>query len=144
MTPSRKFLLRLEVGVCFLPLALQLILGLIIAPLQLVFLFTGEGKAKLGAFLFLSLVAVAICGFTALHSVMTWLLHGRRTLLKPKTVAILTGIALLLLVGLVPTINGVVAALVVIPPLVCSMHLIWLAQDYFRETPTTPVSANIQ
>jgi hypothetical protein len=139
MTPLRKHWLRVEVGICFLPLAMQLVLGLIIAPLQLHFLVAAEDNARLGALLFFMLIAVAICGFVALHSVMTWLLHGRRTGLKPKTVAILAGIGLLPLLAMVPAVTNAVAALVVIPPLLCSIHLIWLARDYFL-TPAAPIS----
>ena len=144
MTPLRKLLLRVEVGICFLPLAIQLLVGLFIAPSQLAFLASGEDKAKFGALLFFLLIAVAICGFMALHSVMTWLLHGRRTGLKPRTVAILASIGLLPLLALIPAMTDAVVALAIIPPLLCGAHLIWLARDYFLQSPTAPVSGSAQ
>jgi ABC-type uncharacterized transport system permease subunit len=100
MTRLHRVLLQVEIGVCFAPLAINLMLGLLIAPFQVYFLFTAEPKARLGAFAAIALVAAGLCGLAALHSVMTWLLDGGRRPLQPRTVAIFAGIGMLLLLGL--------------------------------------------
>jgi hypothetical protein len=135
----RKHLLLVEVGVCFLPVILQLMLGLLIAPMQIFFLATAESKAKLGALGFLALVATGICGLVALHSVLKWLVFQSPTTLKPKTVLCLMAIGVLPLIVFAPyATTNALGVVTVILPLVCSAHLAWLARDYLFGTSASP------
>jgi len=131
MTRMRRNLLLVEVGVCFLPAVLQLVLGLIVAPMQMFFLISGESQAQFGAFSFLAIIAAGICGLVALHSVMKWLLNRTSTSLKPKTVLWLMCIGILPLIVFAPfAIRNTVGVITIVLPLICSAHLAWLARDY--------------
>jgi hypothetical protein len=138
MTRLGKNLLLLEVGVCFLPAAFQLALGYIVAPFQVFFLITAGPQAKFGSLMFLLIIATASCGFVALHSVMTWLLYQTRTNLRPRTVTCLMCIGILPLVGMAFVANNVFGQITVIPPLLCSVHLAWLARGYLSGSDTLP------
>lgn len=127
----RKTLLLVEVGVCFAPATLQLTLGLIVAPMQIFFLVTGETSAQFGALGFLAIVAAGICGLVALYSVMKWLLFHSATSLRPRTVVYLMCIGILPLIAFAPfAVHNILGVITVILPLVGSVHLAWLARDY--------------
>ncbi len=140
MTRLRRVLLQIEVGICFAPLALQLSLGALIAPMQVYFLLTAEPRAKLGALVAIALIAAGLCGLVALGSVMSWLLYRKRTTLKPRTVVLLMCIGLLVLLGLALVVNTWIGIVAVIPAVLCSIHLIWLARGYLFGTDPLPAS----
>lgn len=73
MNPIVRTLIIVEIVICFAPMSLVLLLGLIIAPMQLQFLFTLESEARLGSLLVLASVAAGVAGLVALTNVLRWI-----------------------------------------------------------------------
>ncbi len=127
MRKARKALLIIEVAICFLPATLILLMGVLVAPLQLLLLFQGVWQALFT----LVPVACGLAGLVALVSVIRRIFGRTEATLKPK-------IALALIVlGLLPvlpylffgdTIWWQIA--VGYLPLLCSIHLVYLARGY--------------
>jgi hypothetical protein len=133
MTRLGRTLLLFEVGICFIPTALQLLVGLAMAPRQIFILMAAESEAKLGSLAFLLLISAGLCGLLALYTVMRWLLYGIESRLKPLTVICLMSIGLAPLVGFAPLAIyrfSLLGLFTILLPLLCSAHLVWLARDH--------------
>ena len=129
MTRLGKVLLLAEIAVCFIPISILLWLGIVMLPMQVWYLATTEAVHFTGALLLVAYVAAGICGLIALYCVMRWLLYGIRANLRPKIVLFLmcVGLTPLIFVALHPEAEW---KFMVVLPLICSAHLLWLSRDY--------------
>jgi hypothetical protein len=133
MRAPAKVLLLIEASVCFAPALLMLLLGIMMVPVQIWFLFTRAGKeaGANGAFEVIVLVAAGIAGVVALGNLLLSILNPRSHFLgRGWTLvgAIAGGAALL------PFVYGPVDSgwwrLVGWMPLLCSAHLMYLGRGF--------------
>jgi len=126
-----KVLLAVEVFACFAPMAILLLVGIAIAPMQLQFLFSSYSEARPGALLFLVAVGAGIAGMAALANVMLWLFSPPTKFLSRRWT--LAGMVLGMLpvafyaFGPVDSMSWRLAGLL---PLACACHIAYLARDF--------------
>jgi hypothetical protein len=119
MSRTAKILLIAEVIVCFAPITLVLILGVIITPFQVGLMVAGEPMALLT----LLVVGAGVPGLAALNAVVQWILRRRTDLLTPRVLRVLASLGVLAMLPFATTWAGML-------PLLCSAHLTCLARDY--------------
>jgi hypothetical protein len=133
MRAPAKVLILIETAVCFAPALLILLLGLLMVPVQIWFLFTGAGKeaGSDGAFELMALVTAGAAGVVALGNLLLWILGPRSHFLgRGWTLvgAIAGGVALL------PYVYGSVDSgwwrFVGWMPLLCPAHLMYLGRAF--------------
>ncbi|HEU5134597.1 MAG TPA: hypothetical protein VFU13_05575 [Steroidobacteraceae bacterium] len=131
MKPILKVLLAIEVLVCFGPLTIVLLLGLVIAPLQLAFLFSAHDEARPGAALVLAAVAAGMAGMAALVNVLLWLFSPPSHFLGPRwtLAAMVLGMLPVAFYAFGP-VDSVAWRLAGLLPLACTFHLAWLARGF--------------
>ena len=131
MSTIARTLIVVEVMICFGPMSLVLLLGLVIAPMQLQFLFTLEGEGRLGSLILLASVGAGMAGLVALTNVLLWILGPSSTFLGRRWtwLGILLGILPISMYafGPVDSIGWRVAGVL---PLVCTLHLSYLARAF--------------
>jgi hypothetical protein len=131
MSRAAKFLILLEVAVCFLPTMLVLLFGLLIMPFQVRFLIEGE-LAALNAIV---PVVMGVGGLLALFTVLRWLF------LRPTKSFDRRITLVLMCLGAIPIVPYAVAGdtvlwkLAGVLPLMCTAHLAYLARDYLFKDP---------
>jgi hypothetical protein len=136
VTRSAKSILLLEVAICFAPMTLVLLLGVIMVPLQVGFLFAGE----FSGLSLIAIVAMGIAGLVALFNVVRWLLIRPSYSLNAKVVLLLMCLGCVPLVVISVVGDTEVWRLLAALPLICTAHLTYLARDYLFATWTTPGS----
>jgi hypothetical protein len=119
---TAKLLLVIEVVVCFLPITLVLVLGVIVLPMQVGLLVAGEFMALIT----IVVVAAGVGGLVALNSVLRWILSRPSDSMKPKMVRVLC------MVGILPMLPFAFGdpPWVGVLPLICSAHLLYLGRQY--------------
>jgi hypothetical protein len=130
MRRTARILLVAEVIVCFAPITLVLVLGVIITPLQAGLMVAGEPMALL----ILLVVGAGVGGLVALNAVVQWILRRPTDLMKPRVVRILASLGILALLPFATSWVGIL-------PLICSAHLMYLARAYVF-APADPSSTN--
>jgi hypothetical protein len=123
-----KTLVILEVLVCFGPATLLLLLGILILPRQVSFLFTLPAEAAGGALLAIGLVATGIVGLLALAYTLVRLFTG--TSIKRPRLLIAIVVAALLPVSLYVFFGGSIAyRLAGALPCAAAAHILYLSRN---------------
>lgn len=135
-----RWLLSLEIAVCFLPCAAMLLMGTVMLPMQVVWLFDESSLDWEGAALVLIAVPCGVIGLCTLLFVVSLLFAGRERIEKPVPVlgGVLAGTApLLLQVLLVFTLEGEAdwwtLSFTVWLPLIATAHILYLSRHLFIE-----------
>jgi predicted membrane channel-forming protein YqfA (hemolysin III family) len=126
MTGTAKGLLLLEVAICFLPMTLLLLLGVLMVPSQLGFVIAGEWS---GMFL-IAIVLMGISGLVALFIVLRWLLIRPSHPLNARFVLLLMCLGILPLLPYAFAGDTVTWRVVGALPLICTAHVAYLAREY--------------
>lgn len=132
-----RSLLLVEILVCFLPCALLLLMGAVMLPMQVVFLFEEPLNWEGAAEVVLS-VACGVIGLCALFFVVSRLLSGSERIEKP--VPVLGGV----LIGAAPLLRSLLLVLpaggdadwwtltfTVVLPLLATAHVLFLSRKMF-------------
>ncbi|MET0661472.1 MAG: hypothetical protein ABW110_25320 [Steroidobacteraceae bacterium] len=125
MKTSHKILLLLEVTLCFSPPVLMLATGLFLLPFQVTF-WAQDPNLWQGPVMVIAMVAAGFIGLVTLLFVLSHLLRPNGVIRRPGWV--LSGV----LVGAAPLVPYVFAAelaLIALLPLLCTLHIVYLARD---------------
>jgi hypothetical protein len=130
MKPAFKILLLLEVAVCFAPALLVLMLGVMMTPVQVWYLFTGEA-GMVSTLMFICLVVGGLAGNIALTNVLLRILSPPSHFLGRgwTLLGIFAGGAALLPLA-VGDVDSNWWRIVGWMPLLCTLHLIYLCRGF--------------
>jgi hypothetical protein len=132
MKPAFKTLLLLEVAVCFAPALLLFVLGLMMTPVQIWFLFTRIGNGGTdGALMLICLVVGGLAGIIALTNVLLRILSPPSNFLGRgwTLLGAFAGGAALMPVAIGP-VDSDWWRIVGWMPLLCTFHLIYLCRGF--------------
>ncbi len=126
LRPATKVLLTIEVVICFAPVALMLLLGLVVAPVQIVQAVDDPLNWR-SAISIIGEVACGVIGLATLVLVLGKLFLGRTTINNPMLVCIGAALGAL---PLLPAFGAGVGALRLagLLPLAVSAHILFLAR----------------
>jgi hypothetical protein len=126
LQPTKKSLI-VELVVCFGPLIPLLVLGLLVAPVQLMMVGTAPSPNWLDAVIGLGQVACGLIGLASLAYVVSKLFEGHGSISRPTLVCIGTAIGALAVTPMLLS-SSLGWTLVGLLPLIASLHILFLAR----------------
>ncbi len=130
MSGLKKFLVIVEVAVCFIPVSLIWLISLVLTPFQLQILFIDgfDSEGASGSMLVILSTVAGFCGLTAVFGVLMQLFHPEANLIPPRALLLLGSIGFVPLAYFTFTSEGVGPLVFGIPMLV-GVHLAYLARN---------------
>ena len=127
----RRRLLILELCVCFVPVALLLIYGVLATPWLILAIASGKSWV---IWLFVAELA-GIAGLIGILKLASWILGGRHEVKSNKATVALIGLGVLSVVGfwvfyVLPSELGVLFALIAMLPLLSTVHICYVGRDF--------------
>lgn len=126
---AKKILLTLEVLVCFGPLVFIWLLGVILVPIQIAFLVSGDAPLdRLVSLFVIAWVVAATFGLFGLSIVLIHLYRGSQKIAAGNLVLVCIALGFVALVPMLGSYNGLLAT-------AASIHILYLSRDFLFPSP---------